>query len=65
MRNFPSFHVGSREFDPAVIGLSTAEGANTMLFDTSEPGNGNEGHEFGTTLSEADKADLLEYLKSL
>lgn len=60
-----SFHVGSREFDPAVVGLSTADGPNTMLLDTREPGNGNGGHEFGTTLSDADKADLLEYLKSL
>jgi len=60
-----SFHVGSREFDPALVGLSTAEGANTMLFDTTQAGNGNAGHEFGTKLTDAEKADLLEYLKSL
>jgi len=60
-----SFHVGSREFDPAVVGLATAEGPNTMLFDTTQPGNANTGHEFGTTLGESEKADLLEYLKSL
>jgi hypothetical protein len=60
-----SFHVGSREFDPALVGLSIADGPHTMLFDTTQPGNGNAGHEFGTALSESDKADLLEYLKSL
>jgi mono/diheme cytochrome c family protein len=34
-------------------------------YDTSERGNGNGGHEFGTTLSPADKAALVEYLKTL
>ncbi len=35
------------------------------LFDTHEPGNGNGGHLFGTTLGEPEKNALLEYLKTL
>jgi hypothetical protein len=33
--------------------------------DTSVPGNGNRGHRYGTDLSDADKADLLEFLKTM
>ena len=60
-----SFHVGSREFDPENVGLETGEGPHSSLFDTSLPGNGNGGHDYGTALSAEDKRDLLEYLKSL
>jgi hypothetical protein len=35
------------------------------MFDTRLPGNGNGGHVYGTTLPEADKQALLEYLKTL
>jgi hypothetical protein len=31
-------------------------------FDTRLPGNGNEGHDYGTRLPDAEKADLLAYL---
>jgi hypothetical protein len=41
-----------------------AERAGTPL-DTSLPGNGNGGHEYGTTLSADEKRALLEYLKTL
>jgi processive rubber oxygenase RoxA-like protein len=40
-------------------------GAKLFLFDTSLPGNSNSGHVWGTTLSDADKTALLEYLKRL
>lgn len=40
-----------------------AEGG--FLYDTALPGNGNQGHLYGTTLDPADKADLLSYLKTL
>jgi hypothetical protein len=33
-------------------------------FDTSLRGNGNQGHDYGTRLSEADKSALIEYLKT-
>jgi mono/diheme cytochrome c family protein len=35
-----------------------------VRLDTSEKGNGNQGHIFGTTLSPEDKEDLLEFLKT-
>jgi hypothetical protein len=34
-------------------------------YDVSERGNGNMGHEFGTTLSEADKQALVAFLKRM
>ena len=60
-----SFYVGSRELDPATVGLVTSQGERSSLFDTKLPGNSNTGHAFGTTLSAQEKLDLLEYLKSL
>ena len=36
-----------------------------FLYDTEIRGNGNQGHTFGTTLSERDKDALLEFLKGL
>jgi mono/diheme cytochrome c family protein len=35
------------------------------LYDTSQPGNGNAGHTYGTTLPAASKRALIEYLKTL
>jgi len=60
----PKFHVGSREFDPTRVGFQTDKG---FLFDTSLPGNSNQGHEYGTDDMKDDqkRAALLEYLKSL
>jgi hypothetical protein len=58
------FWVGGREIDPAAVGNEYGEGPNRSLLDTTLPGNSNAGHAFGTTLPDADKSDLLEYLKS-
>jgi len=44
-----------------------ANGRQYFLFDTSVPGNGNQGHEgpsFGTQLTEQEKLALVEYLKT-
>jgi len=57
-----TFRRGSQRYDPAAMGY-TDEGA--YLFDTTTPGNSNSGHDYGTNLSPAAKAELLEYLKSL
>ncbi len=57
------FFVGSREFDPVRVGQVSDQGPS--LLDTSLPGNSNGGHLAGTTLPEADKRALLEYLKTL
>ena len=59
------FYVGGREFDPVAVGNDYSPGPERTLLDTSLPGNSNAGHAFGTQLSAADKADLIEYLKSL
>jgi mono/diheme cytochrome c family protein len=57
-----SFHTGSTEFDPAAVGLKDEGG---FVFDTREPGKGNGGHLFGTSLAPAEKSALMEYLRSL
>ena len=57
-----TFRTGSNAFDPDVVGLRS-EGR--FLYDTAEPGKGNNGHSFGTALPQTQKAALIEYLKSL
>ena len=57
-----TFRTGSTAFDPASVGLKDEGG---FVYDTREPGKGNGGHLFGTTLAPAEKAALIEYLKSL
>ncbi len=59
---------GRLEFDPVKVGYSTEAGDGLFRFDTSIPGNGNQGHEgstYGTHLPEADKNALVEYMKTL
>lgn len=60
-----TFHVGSRELDPAKVGFENVKGPRTMLFDTRIPGNSNAGHVYGTELSAEDKDSLLEFIKVL
>lgn len=48
---------------PASRPTSFMRGA--FLVDTTTPGNSNEGHTFGTTISDADRAALVAYLNSL
>jgi hypothetical protein len=60
------FIVGNREYDPAKLGYSTD--GNGWTFDTSQPGNSNVGHngdKYGTNLTEDQKTELLEYLKTI
>jgi hypothetical protein len=63
------FKVGSRVFDPNNVGFMTDKSpfANgTFVADpTNADGNGNGGHEYGTTLSEDDRWAIIEYLKTL
>jgi hypothetical protein len=49
---------------PAALRPKTFQTAGAT-FDTTQPGDSNQGHEFGTTLSDSDKAALLAYLRSL
>ncbi|HET6762155.1 MAG TPA: hypothetical protein VFH27_00750 [Longimicrobiaceae bacterium] len=62
-----TFGVGQREFDPVKVGLAAVPNP-PATYRTDLPGNSNRGHEgrqFGTTLTLAQKAALLEYLKKL
>ena len=64
----PVFYRGYDVYDPKNVGFVSAgpeaERAGFRV-DTSVPGNGNQGHGYGTGLSDADKWDLVEYLKTL
>lgn len=56
-----SFRRGSRVYDAAAMGY-TDEGF--FVFDAAGVGNGNGGHDYGTGLSDAEKRELIEYLKT-
>ena len=70
-----TFTIGSREFDPVDVGLRTDPVAGGTLVDTSIRGDWNTGHEFddapgrqgviGRRLSEDERRDLVEFLKTL
>lgn len=53
--------------DPGGVGLGTGEptGPRAQLRETTHPGERAVGHPFGTTLEEAEKRALLEYLRTL
>jgi hypothetical protein len=62
------FWRGYDVFDPVKVGF-IADGpeaqASGTVFETSRPGNGNGGHEYGVALTADDKRALIEYLKTL
>lgn len=60
-----TFEVGAREFDPEKVGFKS-EGYEGFTFDTTIPGNFNRGHVYGACrMTDPERQDLLEYLKSL
>ena len=62
------FCVGSREFNPELVGFDTGDADKcdgAFLFDTTLPGNSNAGHVYGTKLDDKGRKDLIEYLKQL
>ena len=59
------FYVGSRRFDAKYVGFENRKSPNTSKLDVSAPGNSNLGHEYGTTLSDEERWDLIEFLKTL
>jgi cytochrome c1 len=61
-RRAKTFHRGSRVFDEKEMGY-TDDGA--YVLDTAGSGNANSGHDYGTKLSDNEKRDLIEYLKTL
>ncbi len=62
-----TFTMGHMEFDPVTLGLARNAKltAPPFVFDTRITGNHNTGHQYGTTLSDAQRTRLLEYLKTL
>jgi hypothetical protein len=66
----PVFYRGSDVLDPVRVGFvhtSAAVPAGQLVapYFTAVKGNSNRGHLFGTDLSDAEKRQLIEYLKTL
>jgi hypothetical protein len=64
-----AFRLGNR-YDPNLAGLARDQGPNAKQRDTKgcgerDSGESRCGHEYGTSLSDAEKRALLEYLKSI
>ena len=64
-----TFMVGSRLFDPRNVGYATDQSpfknGNFAADSANANGNGNAGHDAGTTLGDDDRWALIEYLKTL
>lgn len=60
-----AFYVGNIELDLKKVGYISTESPNTTFFDTSLRGNSNAGHEYGTRLTETQRWELVEFIKSL
>ncbi|PXF29439.1 hypothetical protein WH50_20835 [Pokkaliibacter plantistimulans] len=64
-----TFYRGNDVIDTRKVGyVSDQPGTDSdhyFLFDTRLPGNSNAGHLYGTDLSDSEKWDLIEYMKSL
>jgi uncharacterized protein (DUF2235 family) len=69
------FYLGNKQYDPVKLGLNTDPLAGASEFRTDLPGNSNAGHEFndgprgngviGRKLSEEERMQIIEYLKTL
>ena len=63
------FMLGSREYDVQKLGYVTTADAKSPApaweYDTSQVGNANTGHVYGTNLPEDEKRALIEFLKAL
>ena len=70
-----TFYAGNPEFDPVNLGYVSADDGDWTEFDTTLEGNSNAGHEFrdgelgngvvGRALSDAERLDIIEYVKTL
>lgn len=64
-----AFYRGNDVYDPESVGFTSnvqsRAGRKLFEFITALPGNGNGGHLYGTSLPQADKSALIEYLKTL
>jgi hypothetical protein len=63
------FMLGSREYDVQKLGYVTTVDAKSPApaweYDTSQVGNANTGHVYGTNLPDDEKWALIEFLKAL
>ena len=69
------FYLGNKHYDPVKLGLNTDPLKGATEFRTDLPGNSNAGHEFkdgpkgngviGRKLSEEERTQIIEYLKTL
>ena len=59
------FYVGNQQFDTEKVGYQSEFSARAFKFDTTVSGNSNAGHEFSVGLSDAERYDLIEFLKTL
>ncbi len=65
-----TFYVGSRKFDPKEVGLEyKTKSPISFEFRTHDgerpiAGNSNAGHEYGTELTDDQKWDLIEFMKT-
>jgi len=57
------FNVGSRKFDSINVGFDSHDGS--FQLDTALPGNSNAGHSYGALLTDDERWQLIEYLKTL
>lgn len=60
-----SFKMGTTSVDPVKVGVDSAAKDNNFTFDATKPGNLSTGHDFGAALSETQRWQVIEYLKSL
>jgi mono/diheme cytochrome c family protein len=62
------FYRGNDVFDQTNVGFvwnAPGDGTRTFFrFDTMVPGNGNGGHDYGTSLPDEDKQAIVEYMKT-
>ena len=61
------FAVGQLEYDPVKVGYihDPEDQRAPFVFDTSLPGNSNQGHNFAANLNEDERWALVEFLKTL
>ncbi len=60
-----TFHLGHRSYDAKQVGYQLQVANPVFVYDSNSKGGSNRGHEFGTNLTEAERWDLVEYLKTL
>lgn len=62
------FYRGYDVYDPQAVGFVSGgpEAAKLgFLVDTNIPGNGNQGHSYGVSLTDRQKSDLIEFMKTM